>query len=157
MIFKTLRIVWKLQLVLHINITALYLKKKIFSILIRLFLTQLVSKVGVKLQEITLYPFKFGRSKLTFDFLPRTWLIIIKENYFWWLINCIIRYTFLVDYTPFATVSIHFKLFVIPFDYNINFTNMSFVVWTIYLTNSKDKFYNYMYERLKECRRLGNK
>lgn len=58
-------------------------EKKIFSILIRLFLTQLVSKVGVKLQEITLYPFKFGRSKLTFDFLPRTWLIIIKENYFW--------------------------------------------------------------------------
>lgn len=44
-------------------------QKIIFSTLKRLFLNQPDSKAGVKLQEITLYPFQYGRSKPTFDFL----------------------------------------------------------------------------------------
>lgn len=106
-IFKTLRIVWKLKLVLHINITALYLKKIICSTLKRLILTQPVTKVGIKLQEITLCPFQYGRIKPNFDLLPRTWRYNNRGK--WFLVVNKLYYTLLVDYTPFATVYTHFK------------------------------------------------
>lgn len=83
-------------------------EKIIFSTLKRLFLTQPVSKVGIKLQEITLCPFQYGRTKPTFVLLPRsTWRYNNKGK--WFLVVNKLYYTLLVDYTPLATVSTHFK------------------------------------------------
>lgn len=82
-------------------------EKIIFSTLKRLFLTQPVSKVGVKLQEITLYPFQYVRSKPTFDFLPRTWRY--NNTGKWFLVVNKLYYTLLADYSPFSTISTHLK------------------------------------------------
>lgn len=57
-------------------------QKIIFSTLKRVFLNQPDSKVGVKLQEITLYPFKYGRSKPTFDFTSCKWRYNNKGKWF---------------------------------------------------------------------------